>query len=173
MKDLEGQIVIGNGFQNLSDKEENRRLQERVLRLAGEKMERGNIRLTENYYYELAVECISEQMEMDTADSEEINALYKDGQEKGRELCETLYWYLRMKRNVASTAAKMKLHRNTLLPRIARLNEIMEVDAMEGADCERILLVMELERKKKDRGGNADGWVDTCRRKEYEDGRKA
>ena len=43
----------------------------------------------------------------------------------------------------------MKLHRNTLLPRIARLNEMIEVDEMEGADCERILLVMEVERRKK------------------------
>ena len=67
--------------------------------------------------------------------------------EKGKELYETLYWYLRMKRNVASTAAKMKLHRNTLLPRIARLNEIIGVDAMEGAECERILLMMEIERR--------------------------
>ena len=54
-----------------------------------------------------------------------------------------------MKRNVASTAARMKLHRNTLLPRIARLNEMIEVDEMEGADCERLLLVMEVERRKR------------------------
>ena len=53
-----------------------------------------------------------------------------------------------MKRNVASTAARMKMHRNTLLYRIGRLNEIMKVDEMEGAECERILLVMEVERRK-------------------------
>ena len=54
-----------------------------------------------------------------------------------------------MKRNVASTAARMKLHRNTLLPRIARLNEMIDVDEMEGADCERLLLVMEVEHRKR------------------------
>ena len=135
-------MAVGNGFQDVSEKEENVRLQERVLSLAGKMKDRGNVWLVENYYYELAVDCMSEQMELAPFYPEELEKI-------GRELYETLYWYLRMKRNVASTAAKMKLHRNTLLPRIARLNEMIEVDEMEGADCERILLVMEVERRKK------------------------
>ncbi|MCI8783810.1 MAG: hypothetical protein HFG84_10405 [Dorea sp.] len=142
MRDRDGHVAVGNGFQDVSEKEENVRLQERVLSLAGKMKDRGNVWLVENYYYELAVDCMSEQMELAPFYPEELEKI-------GRELYETLYWYLRMKRNVASTAAKMKLHRNTLLPRIARLNEMIEVDEMEGADCERILLVMEVERRKK------------------------
>ena len=148
MEGQDGQVMIGNGFQDVADKEANARLQERVMRLAGEKKERGNVRLIEQYYYELAVDCMSEQMELKSLYPQELFTLKGEGAEKGKELYETLYWYLRMKRNVASTAAKMKLHRNTLLPRIVRLNEIMEVDAMEGVDCERLLLIMEVERKK-------------------------
>gem|GEM_PF-225456 len=147
MQGREGHVMVGNGFQDVSCKEENGRLQERALHLAGEKKERGNVWLVENYYYELAVDCMSGQMELAPVYPEELKKLCREGTAK--DLYETLYWYLRMKRNVASTAAKMKLHRNTLLPRIARLNEIMEVDVMEGADCERILLVMEVERRKK------------------------
>ena len=149
MRERDGQIVVGNGFRDVSDKEENGRLQERALRLAKEKKERGNVRLIENFYYELAVDYMSEKMELAPMYPEELKKLRWEGAEKWKELFETLYWYLRMKRNVASTAAKMKLHRNTLLPRIARLNEIMEVDEMQGTDCERILLVMEVERRKK------------------------
>ena len=64
------------------------------------------------------------------------------------ELYETLYWYLRMKRNVAQTAAKLKIHRNTLLPRIARINELMDLDDKDGLECERILMTMEIEKRK-------------------------
>lgn len=149
MKGRDGRVMIGNGFQSAADKEANAGLQERAMRLAGEKKDRGNVRLVEQYYYELAVDCMSERLELESLYPAELLALREEGSEKGKELYETLYWYLRMKRNVASTAARMKLHRNTLLPRIARLNEIMEVDVMEGADCERILLVMEVERRKK------------------------
>ena len=87
-------------------------------------------------------------MELALVYPEELEKLRQEGAEKWKELYETLYWYLRMKRNVASTAARMKMHRNTLLYRIGRLNEIMKVDEMEGAECERILLVMEVERRK-------------------------
>lgn len=148
MQNRDGHVLVGNGFRNVSGKEDNGRLQERALGIAREKKERDNVWLVEHYYYELAVDCMSEQMELAPMYPEELKKLRQEGAEKEKELYETLYWYLRMKRNVASTAAKMKLHRNTLLPRIARLNEIMEVDALEGADCERILLVMEVERRK-------------------------
>ena len=59
-----------------------------------------------------------------------------------------MYWYLRMKRNVAQTAAKLKIHRNTLLPRIARINELMDLDDKDGLECERILMTMEIEKRK-------------------------
>lgn len=154
MRDSDGRILVGNGFGDVSSKEENCKLQERVMRIARERKEREKVRLIENYYHELAVECISERMEQESVYLEELEIINKEELEKGKELYDTLYWYLRMKRNVASTAAKMKLHRNTLLPRIARLNEIMEVDAMEGADCERILLIMEIERRQNGDGGN-------------------
>lgn len=153
MIDSEGRILVGNGFQDASSKEENCKLQERVMRFAQEKKEREKVRLIENYYHELAVDCISKKMEQESIYLEELEFIDKEELEKGKELYDTLYWYLRMKRNVASTAAKMKLHRNTLLPRIARLNEIMEVDAMDGEDCERILLIMEVERRQNGDGG--------------------
>ncbi len=147
MRELDGLVIVGNGFHDASCKEENGKLLERMMRIAGEKKERENVRLIENYYYELAVGFLSERMEQESIYPGDLGILDKEELKKGKELYETLYWYLRMKRNVASTAAKMKLHRNTLLPRIARLNEIIGVDAMDGVECERILLMMEIERR--------------------------
>ena len=53
-----------------------------------------------------------------------------------------------MKRNVAQTAARLRIHRNTLLPRIARINEMLDLDEKDGMECERILLAMEIEKLK-------------------------
>lgn len=44
------------------------------------------------------------------------------------------------------TAAKLKIHRNTLLSRISRINEIINLDEKDGIECERLLLAMQLEK---------------------------
>ena len=100
----------------------------------------------EDYYHELAISYISRQMGDEKPYLEELEKIRKEDQETGKELYETLYWYLRMKRNVAQTAVCMKLHRNTLLPRLTRINEIMDLDAKDGMECGRLLLAMEIER---------------------------
>ena len=40
------------------------------------------------------------------------------------------------------------IHRNTLLPRIARINELLDLDEKDGMECEGILLAMEIEKLK-------------------------
>ena len=74
----------------------------------------------------------------------------EEDRKPGKELYKTLYWYLRMKRNVAQTAARLRIHRNTLLPRIARINELLDLDEKDGMECERILMGMEIEKLKND-----------------------
>ena len=61
---------------------------------------------------------------------------------------DTLYWYLRMKRNISCTAAKLKIHRNTLIPRLEKINDILELDNLDGKECEKLLVSLEIERMK-------------------------
>lgn len=150
-KYLEGRVLIGNGFSDIANKEGNKALQEQVMRLAKERRERERVCLTEQYYYELAVDYIGEKLGEESVYPKELEAFAGEEAENAKELYETLYWYLKMNRNVASTAAKMRLHRNTLFPRIARLNEMMNVDELDGEQCEKLLLVMEVEHRKKRR----------------------
>ena len=106
--------------------------------------------LVENYYHELAIDCISEHLGQEKVYMEELEILKEEDRKTGKELYETLYWYLRMKRNVAQTAARLRIHRNTLLPRIARINELLDLDEKDGMECEGILLAMEIEKLKND-----------------------
>ena len=51
-----------------------------------------------------------------------------------------------MKRNTLQTASKLKIHRNTLLNRISKINEIIDIGEKSGMECERLLMAMQLER---------------------------
>ncbi|MCI6091300.1 helix-turn-helix domain-containing protein [bacterium] len=49
-------------------------------------------------------------------------------------------------------AAKLKIHRNTLLYRVARINELIHLDDMEYIKSQRLLMSMQLERIKEKKG---------------------
>ncbi|MCG4711306.1 helix-turn-helix domain-containing protein [Dorea formicigenerans] len=53
-----------------------------------------------------------------------------------------------MKRNISCTAAKLKIHRNTLIPRLEKINDILELDNLDGKECEKLLVSLEIERMK-------------------------
>ena len=148
MADADGKVIIGNGFSDCEKKEENRQLQWQVMNIASRQKQKEQVMLVENYYHELAIDCISENLGQEKVYLEELEILKEEDQKKGKELYETLYWYLRMKRNVAQTAARLRIHRNTLLPRIARINEMLDLDEKDGMECEGILLAMEIEKLK-------------------------
>lgn len=150
MEDEDGKIMIGNGFSDWGKKEENRQLQWQVLNMAVRQKQKEQILLVENYYHELAISCISENLGQENIYLEELEILKEEDRKTGKELYKTLYWYLRMKRNVAQTAARLGIHRNTLLPRIARINELLDLDKKDGMECERILMGMEIEKLKND-----------------------
>ena len=104
--------------------------------------------LIEEYYHELAISYISRKVGENGFKLKELEQIRREDEETGRNLYETLYWYLRMKRNVSQTAVKLKIHRNTLLPRLTRLNDILDLDNRDGAECEKFLVAMEIERMK-------------------------
>ena len=104
--------------------------------------------MIEQYYHELAISYISRKVGENGFKLKELEQIRCEDEETGKNLYETLYWYLRMKRNVSQTAAKLKIHRNTLLPRLTRLNDMLDLDNRDGAECEKLLVAMEIERMK-------------------------
>lgn len=148
LANMDEKIVVGNGFFKEESKEKNRELQQYALNLLKKKRIKEKIYLIENYYYEIAISYIGQKVGKNELYTEELARIKKEDEEKGKDLYDTLYWYLQMKRNTTQTAYKMKIHRNTLLPRIARLNEIIGVDEKDTIECEGLLMVMEIEKEK-------------------------
>src|SRR5699024_19055 len=148
MNERDGKILIGNGFQTFESKEKNRELQRYVFSIIKSKKERRKVCLVEDYYHDLAVTYIGKRIEKENLYVDELECVEKEDKEKGKDLYETLYWYLKMKRNAAQTAAKLRIHRNTLMPRIVQLNDMIGIDDKDGAECERLLMVMEMKKVK-------------------------
>lgn len=148
INEISGRILVGNGFSESLNKGKNKKLQQYVFRIISNKKPKEKVCLIEQYYYDLAVSYIGEKVDKQEIYVEELARIKKEDEEKGKDLYDTLYWYLQMKRNTAQTAYKMKIHRNTLLPRIARLNEIIGVDEKDTIECEGLLMVMEIEKEK-------------------------
>ena len=62
MADVDGKVIIGNGFPDCEKKEENRQLQWQVMNIASRQKQKESVILVENYYHELAIDCISEHL---------------------------------------------------------------------------------------------------------------
>lgn len=146
--DCDGKILIGNGVKAEQNLSENKRLQQEVFELAKNRAPGKHLYLIEEYYHELAISYISRKVGENGFKLKELEQIKSEDIETGKNLYETLYWYLRMKRNVSQTAAKLKIHRNTLLPRLTRLNDMLDLDNRDGAECEKLLVAMEIERMK-------------------------
>lgn len=147
--DCDGKILIGNGVKEERNLSENKRLQQEVFEIARDRAPGKHVYLVEEYYHELAISYISQKVGENGFKLKELEQIRREDEETGRNLYETLYWYLRMKRNVSQTAAKLKIHRNTLLPRLTRLNDMLDLDNRDGAECEKLLIAMEIEKMKK------------------------
>lgn len=89
---------------------------------------------------------MADKIEIDNYRLEELERIKEEDEKYGSNLYETLYWYLLMKRNTLQTASKLKIHRNTLLNRISKINEIIDIGEKSGMECERLLMAMQLER---------------------------
>lgn len=145
------QIVVGNGFRDLKKQMMNRKTLERLFFIGGEVHPRKKVHPVEEYYQELAIDFVAENIGQENYNIVELERIKEDDCEKDGCLYETLYWYLLMKRNAMQTAARLKIHRNTLLSRISRINEIINLDEKEGIECERLLLAMQLEKVNRER----------------------
>ena len=60
---------------------------------------------------------------------------------------DTLYAYLTNERNVAATAKALFMHRNTLVYRLKKINELVDIDYDDFSERQHIILSYELYRK--------------------------
>ncbi len=144
--DIDVKVAIGNGFSKLSQKSENEKVVQMLMEIGEEWEPDTNIYQIEYFYQELLMTSMkAEIVEMDGG-VEELRLIREEDEQKKSNLYETLYYYLEAERNTMQAAAKMKIHRNTLLYRLARINELIHLDEKGYMESQRLLRAMQFER---------------------------
>lgn len=144
--DIDVKVAIGNGFSKLSQKSENEKVVQMLMEIGEEWEPDTDIYQIEYFYQELLTTSMkAEIVEMDGG-VEELQLIREEDEQKKSNLYETLYYYLEAERNTMQAAAKMKIHRNTLLYRLARINELIHLDEKGYMESQRLLRAMQFER---------------------------
>ena len=98
--------------------------------------------LFETQYTEHVVKALDTSTSLKSLCLPQVLRLYHTEGGKGQEFVHSLQTYLINGRNTTATAARLFIHRNTLLYRLERIEEILEID-LESAD-EQMLFMMYL-----------------------------
>ena len=151
-EDVDIKVIVGNGFHKLTQKMDNLELVQVSFMIGEDCNPRKKLYLIEEYYQELIVHYIKKEMDEMDSHIEELEIIKEEDYKKNTNLYETLYYYLFFKQNAMYAAAKLKIHRNTLLYRVARINELIHLDDMEYIKSQRLLMSMQLERIKEKKG---------------------
>ncbi len=139
-------IGIGNGFPDLHQKEENEKIVTKIIEIGEREEKKKDIYLIEYYYQELAIAMMGDETKELEGDMEELSIIKKEDEEKKSNLYETLYYYLEAEKNTLQAAAKLQIHRNTLLHRLNRLNELIKLDEKSYMSSQRLFRAMQFER---------------------------
>lgn len=144
--DIDVKVAIGNGFSKLSQKSENEKVIQMLMEIGEEWEPDTNIYQIEYFYQELLMTSMKVEIAEMDGGVEELQLIREEDEQKKSNLYETLYYYLEAERNTMQAAAKMKIHRNTLLYRLARINELIHLDEKGYMESQRLLRAMQFER---------------------------
>ena len=144
--DIDVKVAIGNGFSKLSQKSENEKVVQMLMEIGEEWEPDTNIYQIEYFYQELLMTSMKAEIAEMDGGVEELRLIREEDEQKKSNLYETLYYYLEAERNTMQAAAKMKIHRNTLLYRLARITELLHLDEKGYMESQRLLRAMQFER---------------------------
>lgn len=144
--DIDVKVAIGNGFSKLSQKSENEKVVQMLMKIGEEWEPDTNIYQIEYFYQELLMTSMKAEIAEMDGGMEELRLIREEDEQKKSNLYETLYYYLEAERNTMQAAAKMRIHRNTLLYRLARINELIHLDEKGYMESQRLLRAMQFER---------------------------
>ena len=144
--DIDVKVAIGNGFSKLSQKSENEKVVQMLMKIGEEWEPDTNIYQIEYFYQELLMTSMKAEIAEMDGGMEELRLIREEDEQKKSNLYETLYYYLEAERNTMQAAAKMRIHRNTLLYRLARINELIQLDEKGYMESQRLFRAMQFER---------------------------
>lgn len=141
-KEMEGRCAVSAQFLERDQIRGKRKMMERLLSI-GESMEDQKVVYLENDYYEkLICSFAYEAMGAKGYGTRDLDRLEKEDKEKGTEFYRSLKEYLLAGNNVNLSAKRLFIHRNTMVYRLAKIHELIELDINQPDVSRRLLLTM-------------------------------
>lgn len=113
-----------------------------LMRIGKTKAPETNVYTEYQYYLELICFCAKEQMGHLGCFSRELMMLEQEDNEKGTEFYKTLKEYLLMGNNVNLAAKKLFIHRNTMVYRLSKIHELLQIDLNDPEVSKRLMMSM-------------------------------
>ena len=104
----------------------------------------------EDYYVQIVCSCALPYIGHARYLERELTELASEDEAKETKFYETLKQYLLVGNNVSMAAKKMFIHRNTMIYRLSKINEILGVDINEPGIAHKILISILLQEQEKE-----------------------
>lgn len=104
----------------------------------------------EDYYVQIVCSCALPYIGHARYLERELTELASEDEAKETKFYETLKQYLLVGNNVSMAAKKMFIHRNTMIYRLSKINEILGVDINEPGIAHKILISILLREQEKE-----------------------
>lgn len=137
-----GHFGISGVFRNRDDIMKKRCLLEQLVKI-GERIKPENRVFTEyDYYMELVCSYAYDQIGADGYGGVDLDRLEHEDREKGTDFYKSLKEYLLSGNSVNIAAKRLYIHRNTMVYRLAKIHEIIQIDIGNPDISRRLLLTM-------------------------------
>ena len=93
-----------------------------------------------DYYFYCLLSCVDKNINLKDFCYPELLKIIEYDKALGTQYYETLYEYLNTGHNMAATAKKLSIHRNTIAYRIEKIQEITGMDLHNGESCYKLFL---------------------------------
>lgn len=148
-KKLKKYLKGGNCVCAVSEQFENReriikkdQILKRIIQI-GKKIDEGNNFFTEyDLYMEFVCSYAYEKIGISSCFDKELTILEQEDFEKGTEFYKSLKEYLLMGNNVNMAAKRLFIHRNTMVYRLAKIQEMLQLDVNDPEVAKRLMISM-------------------------------
>ena len=138
---------MGNCFSNILELTEFYNQALRSIELGALTDPAPNLFLYKDNYMQHLSSVFRQKESLDAFCNTKLKLLLEHDKMNNTSYADTLYAYLTNERNVAATAKALFMHRNTLVYRLKKINELVDIDYDDFSERQHIILSYELYRK--------------------------
>ena len=140
LKDNYLKAGLSSKFENIIDIRKSYLQAEKALTIGSVIKADSRLYIYDDYYFCCLLSCIDKNINLKDFCYPELFKIIEYDKALGTQYFETLYEYLNTGQNMAETAKKLDIHRNTIAYRIEKIQEITGMDLHNGETCFKLYM---------------------------------